>query len=241
MAAVPLKAARPSASIRFILLPAAILALSLASLSAQAATPLEIVSVWSSFNWNGTAWRETVVAKTVVEEYSPEGLLVSSELSLLVGGVFEKTAYLYADGRLLKATSRDGAGNLLRTTTYAYSGSPRQTERRALTLAADGSRVNEEIQYFGPDGLMDGSAVLGPDGSVLAVRSFKYDQRGRLSDEYVATSDDTLAWARGCEYGKEDASGNWLEMTDRESYQGAWPHQRYVIRRQLSYAAEASE
>jgi hypothetical protein len=241
VAAVPFTAARFSPASRLFVISGFILALSVQAIQAQTATPLECDSVWTSFNWNGSAWRETVVAKTVVEKYSPDGLLVSSELSLLVGGLYEKTDYLYSGGRLLKATARDGSGALLRTTSYAYSESPGQLARRDLTLAADGSRVNEEIHYFGPSGLLDGVAVLAADGSVIAVRSFKYDSRRRLTDEYVATADDTLAWARGCEYGQDDASGNWLEMTDRESYQGAWPHPRYSVKRQLRYAAEASK
>jgi hypothetical protein len=211
-----------------------------AGLAAQA-SPLSCVSVWTAFNWTGSAWTETVLAKTVTEKYSPEGLLVSSELSLYTGGIYEKIDYLYSDKRLLKATARDGSGSLMRTTSYEYPESGGMTMRRALTLSADGSRVNEELQYFGSGGTIERATAMTAEGGVLVDRRFRYDKRLRLTEEYAAAGNDSLAWTRSCEYGKDDPSGNWLQRTDWESYRGSWPHQRYVIRRKFTYAAEAAK
>jgi hypothetical protein len=221
-----------------------VLAFSLASLAplrGQSRLPLECVSTWTAFNWIGSGWKETVVAKTVAEKYSPEGLLLSSETGFLVGGVAERVEYLYSGARLVKATARDGSGALLRSTSYSYSESGGLLERRALTLAADGSRANESLEFFGPGGTLDGASVLAADGSVISIIGYKYDSRGRLSDEYASAADNSLVWARGCEYGAEDSAGNWLERTDWESFRGSWPHQRYAVRRRIVYAGEAAK
>lgn len=234
------------------LLPALILLAARWTASAQAVSaspppprpgdlPVEIVSTWTAYDWNGSAWKESVRAKTVVEKFSPEGLLLSSELSLLVGGIYEKTEYLYSGDRLLKAVARDGTGALRRVTTYEYRGPGKGAGRRALTLSADGEWVNEEFQEFDAKGRVSRVEAFNGSGTALLERRLEYDGRGRLTKEYAKAAQGGLAWVKECEYGKDDAAGAWLVRVDWESYRGSWPHQRYAVRRAIRYAPRGQE
>lgn len=207
--------------------------------------PLEAESLWRSYVWEGGSWKESVPAKRVVERFSPEGLILSSELFLYSDGVFEFSLYTWRDGRLALVTVRDGTKRLLRTISYEYGEPARDGSivRMAVTESAEGAPVQTEMEYFDPDGLLARAETLDDAGKPILERSYGYDGQGRCVWECAfaggAFTDAALIWERSAAYGDEDEAGNWTTFQDREGFQEAWGRPRHSVRRSLKYAEAA--
>jgi hypothetical protein len=204
--------------------------------------PVRAESVWSAYAWNGSDWRESVVAKRLVDAYSPEGLLLSSVLSLISGGVFEKSEYLYSGSELLKIVTRDGQGNLLRATRFSRESAPAANglrSRLSETVTADGVVVSSQRQYFDGFGLMVAAETLDSAGNPALTLRFRYDSAGRRIQELAVAPDGSLAWQISSAYGDFDQGGNWRERVESESYRSMWNHPRYIVRRSLEYPGAA--
>ncbi len=219
-------------------LPVLFLLLSATILSAQSPRiALSSECVWTAYSWGSSGWVPSVIAKRIVETYSPEGFVLSQEVFLLSGGLYERSEYAYEGMELTKAIFWDGRGKLLRTEIYSVLPPTEGSASLRLLEIRDGENrgISRERQYFDRFGLLFRVESLDKGERVVLERRYHYDARGRLLSQFALAPDGSLAWERGIDYREEDEAGNWTWREEGISYEGAWDQPRYSVRRVLTY------
>lgn len=198
---------------------------SLAAAQTQA-KPYRERCTWTALNYINGSWQESVLAKTVDDEYDAQARLSRSITRLGSGLVAEEWAYEYGPKGLSRVTVLDGSGQTIRVLDYAYQG----TERRLIARAPDGRTLYTERQTLDAYGFLVSSECSDALGAYAYTRRFAYDAYGRLSSLWVQDASGVLIYEIMHSY--TGTGADWTMRRDFEHYYCVdYDRPRYVLRR----------